>query len=414
MSLFREEVTEFRKTRLHGEVILTQPLSTRFMTATLFVIIAITMTWISLGSYARIETVQGILVTSAPSAKVIAVSQGTVIELNAQEGKVVKQGDRLAVINLDRSVASGLSVAGRSLEALDSRRQLTKQQLGLTRLKTASERVRLQTVASNAEQQAISLRAQIELQEQVVLSNQQLFDQISKVVERGFVTQVDYERRRQTLLGSQLQLAALQQQLSSRLSDGDQARSQISGLAADAAQSAVDIASSLQGLSQQQAQLEGEQGYVITAPISGRVTALQAAIGRTANPGLPLMLIVPDSSELTAELYAPTRAIGFVKQGQETRILFDAFPYQRFGSFGGRVESVSRTIIDPREAEVPIKLEEAVYRITVKLDQQDVVAYGDKISLQPGMTLQANVVLERQSFLTWLLRPLNAVLKRSA
>ena len=37
-----------------------------------------------------------------------------------------------------------------------------------------------------------------------------------------------------------------------------------------------------------------------------------------------------------------------------------------------------------------------------------------KLGLQPGMTLKANIVLERQSFLAWLLQPLNAVLKRTA
>ena len=63
---------------------------------------------------------------------------------------------------------------------------------------------------------------------------------------------------------------------------------------------------------------------------------------------------------------------------------------------------------------MPLKLEEAVYRVTVALDGQAVTAYGDKVPLQPGMTLQANIVLERQSFLSWLLQPLNAVLKRTA
>jgi membrane fusion protein len=414
MPLFREEVSDYRRTRLHGEVVLTQPISTRLMVLALSVIIMIVVAWVSLGTYARIETVQGILVTDIPSAKVVAVAPGVVTELNATEGQTVKQGDRIAVINVDRNVASGSAVAGRSLSALASRRVLTEKQLGLSQRREASERERLNAVINNAEQQALSLRDQIALQGQVVASNQQLFDQISKVVERGFVSKLDYERRRQTLISSRQQLSSLQQQLLGKVAEASQARSQITSIAAETAQGAVEIASSVQGIVQQQAQLEGEQGYVITAPISGRVTALQTAKGRTANPTVPLMMIVPDGSKLKAELYAPTRAVGFVKKDQETRILFDAFPYRRFGSFSGKVESVSRTIIDPRETEVPLKLEEAVYRITVILEKQDVIAYGDKIDLQPGMTLQANIVLERQSFLTWLLQPLNAVLNRSS
>jgi membrane fusion protein len=414
MSLFREEVSEYRKTRLHGEVVLTQPLSTKVMVLALFGIIAIAGTWVSIGTYARIETVPGILVTDIPSAKVVAIAPGLVTELAAIEGQFVKQGDRLAVINLDRKVVGGEAVAGRSLDALEMRRQLTEQQIGLSQRRASAERERLNTVIGNSAQQSASLQEQIVLQQQVVVSNQQLFDQISKVVERGFVSKVDYERRRQQLISSQQQLAGLQQQLAARMADADQARSQIASIAAESAQGANDIQSNLQGIAQQQAQLEGEAGYVITAPISGRITALQTARGRTARQDVPLMVIVPDGSQLKAELYAPTRAIGFVKKGQETRILYDAFPYQRFGSFAGKIISVSRTIIDPRETEVPIKLEEAVYKVTVDIERQDVEGYGAAVPLQPGMTLMANIVLERQSFLDWLLQPLNAVTKRTA
>jgi membrane fusion protein len=383
------------------------------MVGALFAIIVIAGLWVALGTYARIETVPGILSTDIPSAKVIATMPGVVTELNAQEGQLVKQGDRIAVINLDRRAATGENVASRGLEAVAIRRQLTQAQVGLSSRRAAAEQERLNTIISSADQQAISLREQIGLQEQVVASNQNIFDQIAKVVERGFVSKVEFERRRQTLISSQQSLASLHQQLSGRMAEAGQARTQIISIAVESAQGVSELESSLQGLAQQQAQLEGEQGYIINAPIAGRITALQTAKGRTVNPNLPLMVIVPEGSKLKAELYAPTRAIGFVRKGQETRILFDAFPYQRFGSSGGKVQSVSRIVIDPREAEVALKLEEAAYKVTVLLDRQVVDAYGERVTLQPGMTLQANIVLERQSFLQWLLKPLNAVLKRT-
>jgi membrane fusion protein len=200
----------------------------------------------------------------------------------------------------------------------------------------------------------------------------------------------------------------------SRQSETAQANSQIATLPVEAAQTSGDIMLQQSVLEQQKTQIEGERSYVITAPISGRITAMQTAVGRMATAQAPLMVIVPQGAKLRAELYAPTSAIGFVKAGQETRILFDAFPYQRFGSFGGKITSVSQSIIDPRETDVPIKLEQAVYRITVNLDQQHVNGYGDQLPLQPGMTLKANIMLERQSFIDWILAPLNAVRKRTA
>ena len=414
MSLFREEVFESRKDRLHGEVVLSQPLSTRIFVAVLFVIIAIAGVWVTLGTYARVETVPGILVTDIPSAKVMAIQGGTISELSVTEGQLVEAGERLALVNSDLEAGSGGNVAGRSLDAIVARRQLSETQVALAESRRETERSRLLAIISAAESRAVSLHSQIEIQKEVVASNQDLFDQLEGVMERGFVSRVDYERRRQTLLSSRQSLAGLQQQLSGSLAEAQQARSQLASANIEAAQGVSRIQEGLQSLSAEEARLQGEQGYVITAPIAGRVTALAAGLGRPAAPGRPLMVIVPERATLEAELYAPSRAVGFVEPGKEVRLLYDAFPYQRFGSFTGSVSSISRIAIDPRETDIPFSFEEPVYRVRVALDRQDIEAFGEDTPLQPGMTLQANVVLERQSFLSWILQPLKAVVNRNS
>lgn len=412
--LFRSEVFEARNQRLFGEVVLTQTLSTKVMVAALFAGVMVAGLWVALGSYSRIETVPGILVTDKATAKVYALQSGVVAELAATDGQIVKSGDKLVVIKLDRQGESGRDILSQSAMSIDERLLMGNEQIFLFNERMMLERRRLQGVVATSTQQIESLSEQIELQSQVVESNRQIFNQISKVVERGFVSKVEFERRRQMLIAAEQQLESLKQQRLTRQSESEQARAQIMSLSMDVAISSGEIRSQQSALEQQKTQIEGERSYVITAPISGRVTALQTAIGRTATAQTPLMVIVPPNARLRAELYAPTRAIGFVTPGQETRLLFDAFPYQRFGSFGGKVSSVSQAIFDPRETDVPLKLEQAVYKITVELDHQHPIGQVDNIYLQPGMTLSANIVLERQSFLDWILAPLNAVRKRAA
>ena len=116
---------------------------------------------------------------------------------------------------------------------------------------------------------------------------------------------------------------------------------------------------------------------------------------------------------LRAQVYVPSRAIGFVRPGQEVRLLYDAFPYQRFGSFDGRIVAVSRTVIDPRQLAAPLTVQEPVYRVDVAPFGQAVLAYGERQPLQAGMTLTASLVLDHRSFLDWLLTPLNAVMRRN-
>ena len=89
----------------------------------------------------------------------------------------------------------------------------------------------------------------------------------------------------------------------------------------------------LSTVEQRIAEVNGKQAYIVRAPIAGRISLLQASVGQPADPQRLAMEIVPSGSPLEAELFIPTRAIGFVEVGQKVRILYDAFPYQRFGTY---------------------------------------------------------------------------------
>ena len=118
------------------------------------------------------------------------------------------------------------------------------------------------------------------------------------------------------------------------------------------------------------------------------------------------MAIIPNNAKLQVELFVPTRAVGFLEIDQKVRVRFDAFPYQRYGIFAGKVKSISKHVLLPQELNVPLELNEAVYRVVVELDQQDIIAYGKHFPLQAGMTLEADIILDRQSLFEWILDPL--------
>ncbi|MGL5393362.1 MAG: HlyD family efflux transporter periplasmic adaptor subunit, partial [Shewanella sp.] len=71
--------------------------------------------------------------------------------------------------------------------------------------------------------------------------------------------------------------------------------------------------------------------FVVRAQESGTVASVSVVEGEFIANNRPLMSIIPNGSSLVAELLLPTRSAGFVKQGDEARLRFDAFPYQRFG-----------------------------------------------------------------------------------
>lgn len=411
--LFRQEVVEAQSRRLHGEVILQQSLPTRIITAVIVAVVIVAVLWAVIGRYARVETARGVLVPANGYSKIYALRPGVVSALMVRDGDQVRLGQKLAVVRIEMPNASGAMGSRRELRSIDSQAALAQSQLGLVGERSVEETSRLSGVIDGLRQQLATLKDQANFQEQIVRSMSASFEQVKPVVEKGYISKIDYERRRQALLSAQEDLSRLQQQMASVGADVARTEKERNQAILTGKSDRTSAQTALETLRQQRFRAEGEESYVIEAPVSGRVTAVQTGLGRTVEGSVPMMVIVPDGTPLRANLYVPSRAIGFVRKGQEIRLLYDAFPYERFGSYVAHVDTISRLAVAGQETDAPFKIDEPVYRVTATLDRQQINAYGEAVTLQAGMTLVGNLVLERQSFLDWVLDPVRAVSKRS-
>lgn len=398
---------------MQGDVMITTSVQTATLTVMLFGIAASSLAFAATASYARTERVEGVVTSLAPLAKVVAPRPGLVTRLLVEEGDVVTAGQPLAEIRLEQISQAGVATATAGIEALAVQRSLTERQLALEPARVAAERRQLKAQIDGAAAQLAEIGQQIEVQAEVVKSARVAVDQAEALIARGFTTRTDLERRRQEWLSAEQLRRQLVQNRTALAAQKSAAEAELARLPIDAASAAMQLQSSLAQIAASSAQQANEQGYRVAAPISGRVTAVQAAPGRFADGRVPLLTIVPDGAKMRAELFAPSRAIGFVRTGDEVRLMYDAFPYERFGSFTGRVEQVSRTVIAPGEIDAPVQIDKPVYRVRVALSDQAIRAYGLTAPLQPGMTLKANIVLERRTFLDWLLDPVRAVRNRT-
>lgn len=411
-SLFREEVFEARRMRLEGEVLLSRPLRAHAIVALLVCSVVGLAIWVATGRYARTEIARGMLATDAETAKIVALHPGIVTRLAVADGQTVRKGQLLAVVKVDQQYAEGGSATQEGLNAIDAQQQLGTRQIAATQMRGRSERMGLAATIASARAQYANVQGQIAIQESVLKSLVAVYERYKPIAAKGYISQTQMDQREQQILGARQQLAQLQQQLITLQTNGAEAAAQLNKSEAEEDSQASSARSSVEGLRAQRSQLRAQQSYVLVSPIAGVVTALQSGVGRTVDGSVPLMTVVPAQAVVHADLYAPSRAIGFVRQGEEVRLLYDAFPYERFGSFKGRVRAVSRVALDPRQIDAPFKIDEPVYRVSVTPEDQLVTGYGQAIKLQPGMTLSANIILERRSFLEWILEPLNAVMKR--
>jgi membrane fusion protein len=187
----------------------------------------------------------------------------------------------------------------------------------------------------------------------------------------------------------------------------------------------------LASLDQEAIEADARQAVLLKASKAGRVSAVAVQRGHTVQPGQPVMSLVtqvqpaatapthdsaPADGALEAHLFAPTRTAGFVRPGQPVWLRYAAYPYQKFGMARGEVLQVSESPLNAQElppglAQGVISLagtQEPLRRITVRLDQQFIEAYGERIALTAGASLEADVVQERRSVWEWLFEPLLA------
>jgi membrane fusion protein len=127
--------------------------------------------------------------------------------------------------------------------------------------------------------------------------------------------------------------------------------------------------------------------------------------GQSTAADSPLATVLPKGSGMHVELLVPTRAIGFIKPGQEVLLRYEAFPYERFGQYKGAVTDIGRNVWTQGEHIGPLSAKEPVYRVDVKMERQNVSALGQDFALRPGMLVNADLLLERRTLLEWIFEP---------
>jgi membrane fusion protein len=405
-ALFRAEAIAFQSQGRSGEVVLLQPVATRLLFWGLVAVFGLILGFLVLAQYARKETVAGYLAPNAGIAKVFVPRAGTITAVHVREGQEVDEGAALLTVAVDQTTTDGQNVDAVQLAALGRQKNALAEQVALQEGRASSERRRLTAQLAGSREAIAHLEEQLAAQAERIRLAEGLVQSVVGLRQKGYISEVDYQRRREGLLESRQNLAALGQQLAGRRSELAQAEAALEQLPTTIAEKVQALRNLLADVDQRITEIEGRRGYVVRAPIKGRVSTLQAAVGRTIDPRQSQLSLLPHDSALQAELFVPAQAIGFVREGQAVRVLYDAFPHQRFGAYGGRVTGVARTMLAPSDLNGPVSLREPAYKVTVLLDRQDVTAYGQRVALQPDMLLKADILLDRRSFLAWLLDPL--------
>jgi membrane fusion protein len=406
-SLFRAEALEFQKQyREFGQVAHLRPISQKILAWLLSVAVISLIIFCCLAGYTRKETVRGYLSPSKGTAEIYAPQMGTVTDLYVSEDQLVTQGDVLFTIDMPQVSAEGVDVNQAVLKGLLIQKMLLTSQIYAEERSTRAEKDRLMQAVASGQTELAQLSSQMEFETQQIIIAQKLVDSAAKIHASGYLSDPEFYKRQEELLDAKRDLSALRQRYSARETELAQTRNSLEQLPTESARRLQPLRSEVAQIDQRVAEVSGRRSIAVRAPISGRIANLQATVGQIADPKRLQAEILPSDSRLMATLFVPTRAIGFIKSGQIVRLLYDAFPFQHFGTYSGQVTSVSKTILSDSGVGAPFQLNEPAYKVVAALERQDIDANGGKVPLQAGMLLQADILIEKRTLIGWLLDPL--------
>jgi membrane fusion protein len=405
--LFRRQAIEQQTNRLHGDVLLLPKLSHTLISGLLLVWVIVVLFWLFNSTYARQETVQGWLEPPAGVVRVYAEDIGKIERILVANGEAVVEGQPLLIVNGDRVLADGKNLETLLLGEYETQRTRLNNQL------VRAEEI-YQMRSDDITHRIAAARKDLTWLDRQIKTLEQRHALVSGQVERyrslkkaGHLSSADFD----VVIEKELALRSERQELAREQVNQRNLIAQLQTeqalLPEDHANTVDEIQAKLSDIAQQIAQLRGQRAYIVKAPRAGVVSNLQAREGQQTRNDIPLLSLVPENARLNAHLLVPVRSAGFVEPGQHLEIRYDAFPYQKFGLYRGNIISVSDTILLPNELmEVPVPIQEPVYRVLAELSQPFVNAYGRNIPLKAGMTLSADVRLSERTLIEWLLEPL--------
>jgi membrane fusion protein len=404
--LFRREVAEQSWEILASRGLLPHPPRlTTLVLITLVVVFAAVAVWVDRGAYPLIETVPGYLAPPGGVARVRPPRQGIIGAVHVKDGQLVKRGDSLVTLQSGQTTEDGAAAEAGIAAQLQSQRADLVSQIARESNWRENEDRRLKVAAERLDRDLTLLDTTMQTERDQLQLARRHADRIRTLVDRGTISLDEMQKREMAELQQRLALQQADREMASKRAELVAARIAIEQLPTAASERLRNLHESLANVEQRLIELETRRAVTVRAPVSGRIAALAALEGASVDSDSLIATIVPDGRELRARLFVPPRAIGKVHPGQAVSIRYDAFPYHKYGTFKGRVEDVSNSVLLPQETSriSPVKLNEAAYVLDVAIDRQKVALGGHvEAPLRPDMLLKAAIEIDRRPLLAWI------------
>lgn len=412
MKLFRDEAIDHQRSKLMGDVVFDNPIKLSVIIFSLVFLLGIVIVFFFTQEYRQKASVSGYLVPQKGLTTIMVEQPAVIQKFYIQAGDKIKKNDNLVLMGTGKALSSGRVVSreiidslDRELEQIDSRiinennmEDLRNKLLDVTTKKLQKD------INFFAEEREILLRAKNIKDNQLAI--------LDDMTKKGYGTKRDSNEEELKLLDYRQRLNKAEVNFVSKKQELIDTKNRSAVDSLNTKTTLSDLQQRKEQIFQQKINLLSQESYNIRSPVDGVVTSIFETLGSNLLTGSPILTIQPNDSVLIAKLAVPSRSIGLISDNQEVSLYYEAFPYQRFGVFKGIISNISLNVISPRQFNGPIEMSESFYFVDVTLSKNTVRAYGKDIPLLAGMKLKAEVILEKNTLVEWLISPIRAVSRK--
>lgn len=447
--LFREEVISANQDKWLGQIRLAQPIS-NWLIGTFSIIVSIALIlYISFGSINETARITGITVPIGGNFNIVSPVTGGATISHFSEGMEVNVGDVLFTILTEKRNSSGelTNLVGKELatrlNSFKNERESKEKQVKMKQLFLNKRLENLSQEGLQLDHEILLARKREELGIINLAKNQMLRKE-------GYISEIQIQQKQEELIDIQVKLVGLERNMTQLKANRLELSSELADLSSSLASEAAQIDRNIASLKQDIAENGSRRSVDVIAQNRGIISALSIKHGESIMEGQSMAMIIPRdfdegvskkieideaccalsnrSTKVEVQLYAPSRTTGLISLGQLVTIRYSAYPYQKFGLYTGIVEGISKTPFAPSELpphlastilgamqkDLPgTNTSEALYRINVKLKNQFVSVYGKQLAIQPGMTLEADVIQQKKKIWEWIVGPLFVLTARA-
>ena len=354
-----------------------------------FILFGGSLIWAFTAKIDQTVTVRGRLEPSGSVRDVESPSAGVVSKVFVKDGDDVQQGQPLfdveakGLASRRKALKTTLKLFGHQARTLNSILRSTKEiplvndfsaipevddilfidQLSTARQQSEQFRSRLEQIAV----QLSSRRSTMKLQEQLAADMKPVF-------ESGAMSRNQYLLQLNQIQETRAQVATL-----------DEERSRVLG----------QIAAQLNQINRQMIQIKAQlidldekiSYHTVRASINGKVFDVKISPQTVVNADQQVIRLVP-ANRLQAKVDISDGDIGFVKVGMPVNVSVDSFPSGEFGYISGTLIKLGSDVLPPDQFSQQYR-----FPATVSLKEQSVEAGDQKLNLQSGMGISANIKL---------------------